>query len=112
MNEMEKIVFEILSNGGNAKGLAYEAISCSEEGKFDQAESLLKESEKYLLEAHKIQTEIIQREAAGKHNEVSVLFVHAQDHLMSALEIKTLAEKFITINKRLVKLEKKFDLNN
>ena len=109
MNEMEKIVFEILSNGGNAKGLAYEAIACSEEGKFDQAESLLKEAEHYLLEAHKIQTNIIQREAAGQHNEVSVLFVHAQDHLMSALEIKTLADKFIKINKRLESLEKKFN---
>ena len=108
LNEMETIIFGILSNGGNAKGLAYEAITCSEEGNFKQAENLLKEADKYLLEAHKIQTSIIQKEASGEKSEVSVLFVHAQDHLMSALEIKTLAEKFININKRLEKLENKF----
>ena len=34
MNEMEMIIFEIISNGGTAKGLSYEAIASAEEGKF------------------------------------------------------------------------------
>lgn len=107
MNEMEMIIFEIISHGGNAKGLVYEAIACSESGNFCKAEELLKEADESLVQAHKIQTDIIQAEAAGKHHEVTVLFVHAQDHLMCAMEIRTLAENIIRMNKRLYMIEQK-----
>lgn len=107
MKDIESIVFEIISNGGNAKGLIYEAISCSERGDFKEADALLEEADVYLTKAHKIQTELIQQEASGNHNEVTILFVHAQDHLMSAMELKTMAEKLIRINKRIYDLEQK-----
>lgn len=107
MKDIESIVFEIISNGGNAKGLIYEAISCSEIGDFKEADALLEEADVYLTKAHKIQTELIQQEASGNHNEVTILFVHAQDHLMSAMEVKTMAEKLIRINKRIYDLEQK-----
>ena len=107
MKDIESIVFEIISNGGNAKGLIYEAISCSERGDFKEADALLEEADVYLTKAHKIQTELIQQEASGNHNEVTILFVHAQDHLMSAMEVKTMAEKLIPINKRIYDLEQK-----
>ena len=107
MKDIESIVFEIISNGGNAKGLIYEAISCSERGDFKEADALLEEADVYLTKAHKIQTELIQQEASGNHNEVTILFVHAQDHLMSAMEVKTMAEKLIRINKRIYDLEQK-----
>lgn len=107
MNEMELIVFEIISNGGDAKGLAYEAIAAAEKGEFEKAEALLKEADESLLRAHHIQTDLIQKEAAGEHTEVNVIFVHAQDHLMTAIEVRTLAETFIKLNKRLYALENK-----
>ncbi len=107
MEEMEMIIFEIISNGGNAKGLAYEAIASAEEGDFEKAEALLKEADESLVKAHQIQTNLIQSEAAGQHHDVTVLFVHAQDHLMTAMEVRTLAENFIKINKRLYALENK-----
>ena len=107
MEEMELIIFEIISKGGNAKGLAYDAIRHAEKGEFDQAEELLKEADLELKGAHQIQTNLIQEEAAGKHHKVSVLFVHAQDHLMTSMEVRTLAENFITLHKRLAKLESK-----
>lgn len=103
---MEQIIFEIISYGGTAKGLSYEAISAAQDGEFDKAEELLKEADEALVHAHQIQTNIIQAEAGGEHYEVSVLFVHAQDHLMTSLEVRTLAENFIAILKRLDKLEK------
>ena len=101
------IVFEIIGNGGNAKGLVYEAIAESEKGNFDKAEELLKEADEYLLKAHNIQTDLIQKEAAGEHLTVNVVFVHAQDHLMTAMEVRTLAENIIKMNKRLSALEAK-----
>lgn len=107
MEEMEMIIFEIINNGGTAKGLAYEAIQAAEAGNFDAAEASLKEADEYLVKAHQIQTNLIQDEAAGKHHDVSVLFVHAQDHLMTAMEVRTLADYIIRMNKRLSALENK-----
>lgn len=102
MNEqMEMIIFEIISQGGTAKGLAYEALMAAEKGDFVKAEELLKESEECLGAAHKVQTEIIQAEARGEKAEVSVLFVHAQDHLMTAIEAKTLIEHIIKLHKKI-----------
>ena len=105
MQDMELIVFEIISNGGNAKALVYEAIEASENGKFNEARELLNEADTFLNKAHRVQTDLIQKEAAGERNEVTVLFVHAQDHLMTSIEVRTLAENIIRMNERLWKLE-------
>ena len=99
--DMEVIIFEIISQGGTAKGLAYEALQAAENEDFQKAEELLKEADECLKEAHKIQTGIIQAEARGERTEVSVLFVHAQDHLMTAIEAKTLIEHIIKLHKKL-----------
>ena len=105
MQDMEVIVFEIISNGGNAKALVYEAIEASENGNFKEARDLLNEADTFLNKAHQVQTDLIQKEAAGERNEVTVLFVHAQDHLMTSIEVRTLAENIIRMNERLWKLE-------
>ena len=36
MQDMELIIFEIISNGGNAKALVYEAMEESEKGNFEE----------------------------------------------------------------------------
>ena len=105
MQDMELIVFEIISNGGNAKALVYEAIEASENGNFKEVRDLLNEADTFLNKAHQVQTDLIQKEAAGERNEVTVLFVHAQDHLMTSIEVRTLAENIIRMNERLWKLE-------
>lgn len=101
MKDMELIVFEIINYGGTAKGLAYEALEAAEKGNYEEAEKLLKEADENLVQAHKIQTDIIQQEAAGQKNEVTVLFVHAQDHLMTAMEAKSLIEYMIKMHKKI-----------
>ena len=104
--QMELVVFEIVNSAGTAKGLAYEALSEAEKGDFEKAENLLKEADEALLFAHNVQTEIIQVEVNGKGITPSVLFVHSQDHLMTAIEAKTLIEGMIKMYRRIDKLEK------
>ena len=104
--QMELVVFEIVNSAGTAKGLAYEALSEAEKGNFEKAENLLKEADEALLSAHNVQTEIIQAEVNGKGITPSVLFVHSQDHLMTAIEAKTLIESMIKMYRRIDKLEK------
>lgn len=105
MDTLEQIIFDIISYGGIAKGLVYEAIAASEKGEFDKAQELLKEADENMNKAHQVQTDIIQDEARGNHHDVTVLFVHAQDHLMTAMETRSLAEIIIRQNKRLYDLE-------
>ena len=104
---MELVVFEIVNSAGTAKGLAYEALREAENGNFEEAEKLLKEADEALLSAHNVQTEIIQAEVSGEAITPSVLFVHSQDHLMTAIEAKTLIEGMLRMYRRIEELEKK-----
>ncbi|MBP7725716.1 MAG: PTS lactose/cellobiose transporter subunit IIA, partial [Leptotrichiaceae bacterium] len=45
-------------------------------------------------------------EVSGNNIDVSVLFVHAQDHLMTSIEAKSLIECMIKMYKRIENLEK------
>ena len=63
MQDMELIIFEIISNGGNAKALVYEAMEESEKGNFEEARKLLEEADTFLNKAHQVQTDLIQKEA-------------------------------------------------
>lgn len=98
-NEME--IFEIIAHGGNARGLAYEALIAAEEFDFDKADELIKLAADELNLAHKTQTKLIQDELNGNPSEKSLLMIHAQDHLMTAISEQKLIEHMIRIVKKL-----------
>lgn len=100
-------IFGIIANAGTARSLAYDAIEKSNENNFKEAEELLKQSEEEFLKAHHIQTDLIQAEARGEKNEISILLIHSQDHLMTAQAEKSLAEQIVKLNKRVYALENK-----
>ncbi|MGL6115046.1 PTS lactose/cellobiose transporter subunit IIA [Cetobacterium sp. SF1] len=104
--ELEEIIFSIVGFAGEAKSHAYRALSLAEEGDFDGAEEALKDCDKAVLQAHHVQTDMIQKEAGGQKVEISMLFVHAQDHLMTALSERELIKRMIKLNKRLFEIEK------
>lgn len=107
MEGLELSIFNIISNGGNAKGLVYEAMEAAEKGDFEQADSLMNEADEFLKVAHQTQTELLQGEANGDKHDISLLMVHAQDHLMTSIEVRNLADVVIRMNKRLHDLETK-----
>lgn len=51
------VVMGIIMSGGNAKGLAFQAIQQAKAGEFAEAESSLNEASEQLREAHDVQTE-------------------------------------------------------
>lgn len=73
------------------------AIEAAKKGDFDAADEQIKSAEAALLEAHHSQTSLIQGEARGEKAEVSLLLVHAQDHLMNAITFKDLAKEIIDL---------------
>ena len=100
-NKNEAEIFEIIAHGGNAKSLAYEALNSAAEGNFEEAKKHLDESEHEMAEVHKTQTRLIQDEINGEKVDTSLLMIHAQDHLMTALSEKSLIEKMIELYKKL-----------
>lgn len=103
----EETIFQIILHGGNGKSLAMEAIFLAKQGDLAQAERKLKEAEQEINEAHHIQTSLIQDEINGDKSDVSLLMVHAQDHLMGAITIKDLAREIVD----LYAIVKQFDSN-
>ncbi|SMO86730.1 PTS lactose/cellobiose transporter subunit IIA [Melghirimyces algeriensis] len=101
MEQLEYGIFEIISYAGNARSLAYEALEAAENFTFDQAEDLIQQAEEELSRAHRTQTEFIQAELNGTQLEKSLLLIHAQDHLMTALSEQKLIEHMIRVIKKL-----------
>lgn len=100
MND-EMIVMNIIINAGEAKGYMYEALSKAKEGNFDEVDSLIEKAEEALGKAHDIQTSLLTREASGDSIKVSILFVHAQDHLMTCMSEKNLITEIIEFRKEM-----------
>lgn len=98
MNE-EMIVMDIIISAGEAKGYAYEALSKAKEGKFDEVDALFEKADEALGRAHDIQTSLLTREANGEKINVSILFVHSQDHLMTCMSEKNLIREIIELRK-------------
>ncbi|MCD7034542.1 PTS lactose/cellobiose transporter subunit IIA [Metabacillus sp. GX 13764] len=101
MDNLETTIFQIILHGGNGKSSAMEAIMAAKQGDFPAARQKLKEAAEALNEAHVIQNSLIQGEVRGEKTEVSLLLVHAQDHLMNAITIKDLAAEFVELYERI-----------
>lgn len=100
---MENEIFEIISHGGDARGFAYEALKAAKEGDFEKAKELLDKSEDEMTLAHNTQTKLIQAEINGQDLKMSLLMVHAQDQLMTAIAEKNLIEQMVEMYKEIKK---------
>jgi len=101
----EQTIFQIILHGGNGKSSSMEAIAAAKAGDFAEAKEKLKQAAEALNEAHHVQTQLIQNEVSGGKSEVSLLMVHAQDHLMNALTVRDLATVIVDLYGRVSKKE-------
>ncbi|KAF1301848.1 PTS lactose/cellobiose transporter subunit IIA [Enterococcus sp. JM9B] len=96
-------IMGLIMYGGNAKSDAMEAIQAAKAGNFEEAEEKIKDAEKSLVEAHHSQTNMLTQEAQGNHMEVTLLTVHSQDHLMTAIAFTDLAKEIIDLYRKIEK---------
>lgn len=106
MFDVEKEIFNIISYGGDAKAIAYEALELAHAYEFSEAEKKLEKANQTLVTAHNTQTKLISAEINGEKVPMSLLMVHAQDHLMAALTEISLIEQMMKMLKKLYRLEK------
>lgn len=103
MEELELIIFQIISAAGGAKSNYMEAISAAREGDFDRAASLMKEGDEIYKEGHAVHFDLVQKEASGNGVPVGLLLVHAEDQMMSAELTRSMAEEFIFLYQERIK---------
>ena len=109
--DLELIIMNIINYSGEARSLCMEAIGYAKNSEFEKAKDCITKANEKLSEVHKIQTKLIQEEARGEGKSVSLLLVHAQDHLMNAITVRDMASEFINLYEVLMELkgEKKYD---
>jgi PTS system cellobiose-specific IIA component len=102
-DEYMEVVMGIIVTAGSARSFAMEAIHLAKEGKFDEAKEAIQNSSEALSEVHHIQTDLLQRGAKGEEIAVSLFMVHAQDHLMTGILARDLAQEIIELYEKLAK---------
>jgi len=98
---MEETIFQLITYSGEAKSFCFEAIQMAKRGELEPAKAHIAHASEKLLLAHRFQTQLIQQEAGGETVPVSLLLIHAQDHLMNAIMLKDLAGEIIELYSRL-----------
>lgn len=94
-------IMGLIMYGGDAKGKAVEAIRRAKVGDFSEAHHLIKQANDALNIAHRSQTEFLTQEASGDRVELSLLLIHGQDHLMTALTFIDMAKEVIALYEKI-----------
>ncbi len=80
---LEQMAFMMILHSGNARSTIQEAIQLYKTSSYETFEEKIGEAREQLKEAHQTHFSQIQREANGEKTDVSLLLLHAEDHLMS-----------------------------
>jgi PTS system cellobiose-specific IIA component len=101
ITDINMIAFSMISNVGTAKSLVMEALYAAKDGDYALAEEKIKESRQFFVQGHKIHASLIQKEASGEKVEFSMIFMHAEDQLLSAETMSELVKEMIEMYKRI-----------
>jgi Phosphotransferase system cellobiose-specific component IIA len=104
---IELVAFNIISNVGTAKSMGIQALNKARDGKEEEAEKLLEDASSFLKEGHKSHSQLIQEEAKGNRQELSLILMHAEDQLMAAEITLSLAKEMLNMQKEINNLKKK-----
>ena len=86
--DIELIAFSIIANAGDAMSSFFNALNFYKKGDKQKSEELMKAGDEFLIEAHKAQFGLISKESNNEDIPYSLIMVHAQNHLMGALNTK------------------------
>jgi PTS system cellobiose-specific IIA component len=82
-DELNIVAMQVILNAGDARNFMDKAIDALGDADYGAVDARLRDADESILKAHNAQTGMIQRQAAGEKFEYSLIFVHAQDTLMT-----------------------------
>lgn len=95
------VAMDIILHAGEARNLATKAMMAELDGDKEKAQELLLSAKEYVKKAHLAQTKVIQDEARGNKIEICLLFIHAQDTLMTIASEVSVMEQMMKMNRKL-----------
>lgn len=101
----ETTIINIIVSAGTANSMLQQAYIDMSQGNTEASEEILKKANEELIKAHGTQTDLLSAEADGDHAQMSLLMVHAQDHLMNAVLCKQLISNMIEMQKQINELK-------
>lgn len=109
MSELKKfdeaVIINIIIEAGTANSMLQQAYLKMVEGNEKETEEMLEKANEALVKAHEAQTDLLREESEGNNSQVSLLMVHAQDHLMNAILCKQLITNLIDMQKQINELK-------
>ncbi|MCS3433399.1 PTS system cellobiose-specific IIA component [Klebsiella sp. BIGb0407] len=100
-NDLEEVVMGLIINAGQARSFAFGALKQAKSGDFTEANNLMEKSRIALSEAHRVQTQLIESDEGEGKIKVSLVMVHAQDHLMTAILLRELVGELIELHQKI-----------
>jgi PTS system cellobiose-specific IIA component len=98
--EFEEQIMLLLVQAGAARSAAIGALRLARDGKFTEAQQQLAAAKECISAAHQQQTALISLDEGSGKLPVTLILVHAQDHLMNAMLIQDLAGEIIELYRR------------
>lgn len=96
--DQEMVIMNIICNAGEARSLCFEAMALSRQGDCEQAQGKLDQAKQCLNEAHLTQTQLIEADQGEGKVPMTLIMVHAQDHLMTTILAHELASEIVHLH--------------
>lgn len=97
MEELQQAAFEMIAVIGQAKSYFFEAVSLARANKMKDAEHAIQKGNQILTQAHQHHFAFIQKEASGESLPYSILFMHAEDQLLTTAMLKEMCEQLMIV---------------
>ncbi len=94
-----QVAMEVILHAGDGRNYIDKALDEAVKLNFDAADGLLEQADSEIVKAHTAQTQVIQSQVAGEDVEYSLLFIHAQDTIMTIQTELRMATKMIELAK-------------
>lgn len=98
--QLEMQLMNLILQAGICRSALMEALQYAKKQQFEELDRLLKQADDALLAAHHAQTELIGQDEGEGKLPVTIIMVHAQDHVMNAVLLMDIIKEFIELYRK------------
>ena len=101
--DWETLSFQIITKSGEAKHKAMEALNLAKKNSFDESLKAIKEANVLMGHASSKHFDVITKEANGEKLDFKLLFIHAEDQLLTTQTLILVIQELIEVYKKISK---------
>lgn len=99
--DLESTIMELIVNAGAARSCAMEALRAAKEKQWGRVDELLEQAAAASKLAHDVQTTLIGMDEGEGKLPITLIIVHAQDHIMNAMLAREMVAELIELHRQL-----------